>query len=94
MPDDFWRLTPREFDLLHDGFCRREDRAWEKVATLGLWLLAPHTKKKLTVPQLLGRGRLQTLPPRPAAPDTPAPLDDAAIERARVLAAALAWVDD
>jgi len=73
------------------GFQRREARAWEKVATLGLWVLAPYTKKKMTPAQLLGRSRLETMPPR--APQAAALEDDAAaeVERARVLAAALAW---
>ena len=71
---------------MRDGFFRREDRAWEKIATLGLWTLAPFTKQKFTVPQLLGRSKLTTLPPRPDD-------DDAALEaeKAAVLARALAW---
>lgn len=83
---------------MQDGFHRREDRAWERVATLGLWVIAPHTKKKFTPAQLLGRARLQTLPPRPSvqAPDRASTTftaeEDAA--RARVLAQALAWVKD
>lgn len=96
-PDAFWRLTPREFGLMRAGFFRREDRAWEKVATLGLWILAPHTKKKFTVAQLLGRGRLQTLPPRnPEAEGATDGEPSAAVEaeRARVLAQALAWAED
>ena len=80
----------REFELLRAGFFRREDRAWEKIATLGLWVLAPYSKKKLTPAQLLGRHQLQTLPTRPAAlPE--ATEQELEIERARALAAALAW---
>lgn len=87
-PAQFWALTPHEFRLLHAGFCRREDRAWEKIATLGLWVLAPYTKRQLTIPQLLGRAALVTLPPTPELP-----LDEEALEaeKARVLARALAW---
>jgi hypothetical protein len=75
------------------GFFRREDRAWEKIATLGLWILAPHTKQHLTIPKLLGRARLQTLP-APLAP-TGAEADEAQLEaeRAAVLAKALAWAE-
>jgi hypothetical protein len=82
-------LTPREFSLKHDGFFRREDRAWEKVATLGLWVLGPWSKRQLTPAQLLGRREFVTLPTPPASP-----LEDARaleLEKARVLARALAW---
>jgi hypothetical protein len=93
-PGQFWRLTPREFRLVEQGFWRRDDRAWEKLATLGLWVLAPYTKKKLTPAQLLGRYRLVTQPPRPEAPGDRAA--DAATEaaRAHVLAQALQWAQE
>lgn len=92
LPEAFWALTPREFELVFAGFQRREARAWERIATLGLWVLAPYTKKKLTPAQLLGRGRLETMPPRPANEEA----DEAAaeVERARVLAQALAWAQE
>jgi hypothetical protein len=61
-PWEFWRLTPREFRLMLDGVYRREDRAWHKVGTLGLWLLSPHTKKRLTILGLLNRARLRIWP--------------------------------
>jgi uncharacterized phage protein (TIGR02216 family) len=97
-PDPFWRLTPREFELMQDGFFRREDRAWERIATLGLWVLAPYSKKKLTPAQLLGRSRLKTLPTRPvvegASEADPGTADLEAAERARVLAQAMAWAED
>ena len=91
MPDQFWALTMREFHLMRDGFYRREDRAWEKVATLGIWVLAPHTKKKLTVAELLGGRRLKTYPPSPKREPTEAEIE---AERAAVLARALAWAKD
>jgi len=58
-----------------------------------LWVLAPYTKKKLTPAQLLGRGRLDTMPTRPTGPDNSAAAEAALeeAERARVLAEALAW---
>ena len=79
---------------MRDGFQRREDRLWEKVATLGIWVLAPHTKKKLTVLELLGRRELHTAPPSPAHED---PEQDEAMieaEKAAVLARALAWAQE
>jgi Conserved hypothetical phage protein (DUF2376). len=91
LPDAFWALTPREFALVHAGFQRREARAWERIATLGLWVLAPYTKKRLTPAQLLGRSRLETMPPAP--PDAEATEAEIERERARVLAEAMAWAD-
>lgn len=44
------------------GFYRREDRAWQRVGTLGLWIASPHSKKTLTIETMLGR-TLTTLPP-------------------------------
>ena len=87
----FWRLTPREFGLLRDGFNRREDRAWEKVATLGLWILAPWSKQQHTVLSLLGRAALVTLPP--PAPATPLVDDPEALEREKAarVARTIAW---
>jgi hypothetical protein len=89
-PREFWRLSPHEFTVMFEGFQRRQDREWERIAVLGLWVLAPHTKKKLTVAELLGR-RLKTLP----VTDTPA--DNEALveaERTAVLARALAWAQE
>jgi len=94
LPDAFWSLTPREFGLIFAGFQRREARAWERIATLGLWVLAPYTKKKMTPAQLLGRHRLDTAPPRLAV-EADADAEAAAIEveRARILAQAMAWAE-
>jgi hypothetical protein len=88
-PDEFWRLLPREFELLWAGFKRREDRAWEKIATLGIWVLAPYSKKSFTPAQLLGRARLETRPAAaPSAEDEQAAIE---LERARVLHEAMQW---
>jgi len=38
----------------------RDDRGWRQIAQLAIWLLAPWTKRKLTVDKLLRR--------RPPAP--------------------------
>jgi hypothetical protein len=48
-------VTPGEFLLMLDGFYRREDRAWQQTAQIGVWVLSPHSKKKLTVEKLIGR---------------------------------------
>jgi hypothetical protein len=79
---------------MRDGFFRREDRAWEKIATLGIWTLAPHSKKKFTVVELLGRRSLKTLPPSARVDEDQ---QDAALieaEKAAVLARALAWAQE
>jgi hypothetical protein len=80
---------------MRDGFNRREDREWEKIATLGIWILAPHTKKKLTVLELLGRRSLVTLPKPPATDEDEEPdVDLIEAEKAAVLARALAWAQE
>ena len=82
-------MTPREFRLLEQGFERRDDRAWEKFATLGLWILAPYSKKKWTAAQLLGRRRpFVTRPPRP---DDDQADDARELAQARALADAIKW---
>jgi hypothetical protein len=86
-------LTPHEFRVMHAGFFRREDRAWEKVATLGLWVLAPYTKEKLTPTTLLGRTALVTLPPTGAQ----GALDEEALieaQKAAALARAVKWAQE
>jgi hypothetical protein len=88
LPDQFWHLTVHDFLIMRDGFYRRDDRQWEKTALLAIWLLAPHTKKKMTPAQLLGRAKLTTFPPRPKTEPTEAEIE---AEKARVLAAALKW---
>jgi Phage tail assembly chaperone protein, TAC len=95
-PATFWHLTPREFAILHAGFHRRQDREWEKVAALGLWVLAPYSKKKLTIKELLGRSKLETLPPQPEFDIGHGEAAEQAleVERARVLAEALKWAKD
>jgi hypothetical protein len=52
---------------------------------LGLWVIAPHTKKQFTVAQLLGRARLQTMPVAEAS------AEDEALARAQALHEALTW---
>jgi len=72
------------------GFARRQDREWEKVGMLGMWIVGPYTKKKdLTPAKMLGRYKFQTLPPRPASwgEDTVA----LEVEKKRRLAEAIAW---
>jgi hypothetical protein len=75
---------------MQEGFARREEREWERVATLGLWVLAPWTKEKNRTPaKLLGRSKFNTMPSRPKSWGE----DQQAIEaeKARRLAEALSW---
>jgi hypothetical protein len=52
-PWTFWRLTPHEFLLMVDGVQRRDDRVWYRVASLGMWAMAPWTGKKTPTPEKL-----------------------------------------
>jgi hypothetical protein len=92
-PWEFWRLTPHEFRLMFAGIHRRDDRAWHKVATLGLWILAPHSKKKLTILGLLGRPGLHLWPHDDAPPTEPS---EEMLEEMReaALQKMLAWAKD
>ena len=59
LPWEFWRLTPREFQMRYEGLLRREDRAWQKVGRLGVAILSPHLKpaqqRNLTIEKFVGR---------------------------------------
>lgn len=90
-PWEFWRLTPHEFDLMLEGFFRRQDRAWEMVGTLGLWVVSPHSKQKFTVLGLLGRTQLRTMPESRVVvtPEQEQALREA--EDAAAVAKAIAW---
>jgi hypothetical protein len=89
-PDQFWRLTPREFQLMRDGFFRREDRAWQKLGILGTWVLAPYSKQRHSPERLLGRGKFTLYPSSATDGEDDTDLE---VERARVLAQALAWAE-
>ena len=54
-PWEFWRLTPAELEEQVEGYKAREERAWYRTAWLACYVLAPHTKKKLTPEKLLGK---------------------------------------
>ena len=82
-------MLPREFELLYQGFKRREDRAWEKVGTLGLMIIAPYTKQQFTIAQLLGRTKLETRPAVPLSEEQEQAAQE--LERARVLHEAMKW---
>lgn len=64
-PWEFWRLTPREFDLCVAGFKRREDRMWHLAGWLGVLVTAPHTRKRFKVEDLVGR-KLELMPKLPS----------------------------
>jgi hypothetical protein len=59
-----------------DGFEVRDDREWRRTAQIAAWLLAPWSKKRITVDDLLKRRptrRTVTRPRDPARAATPAP---------------------
>ena len=57
MPREFYKLTIREFFLKLDGFWRRQDREWHRVAELGKWILAPYQapENRQNAQELLGK---------------------------------------
>jgi hypothetical protein len=72
------------------GFLRRRDREWEQIAALGTWVLAPHSKRPITIYSLMGRP-LTTLPPLPARERTPEEIE---AEEAKLVAEAIAWATE
>jgi Phage tail assembly chaperone protein, TAC len=64
LPWDFWRLTPREFRMTYEGFYRRDNRLWLKVARLGVAIQMGYVKEtarhNVTVDRFVGHvlGRL------------------------------------
>ncbi len=56
-PRDFWEATPREFQLMLDGFKEEEDRAMTKLAWVVANVINIHLKKKdrVSVASLLGK---------------------------------------
>jgi hypothetical protein len=59
-PRDVDRCTPVELLTILRAAEDRDDRDWRRIAQLAVWLLAPWSKRKLTVDKLLKR--------RPPAP--------------------------
>jgi hypothetical protein len=56
--DDFWDMSPAEFQETYIGYLAREDRRWFMTAWMVSHMLAPHVKKNGKPPQpdkLLGR---------------------------------------
>jgi hypothetical protein len=61
--------TPAELLTILRAAEARDDRGWRQLAQLAIWLLAPWTKKKLTVDKLLKKRA-------PAPPLIPGDLED------------------
>lgn len=56
-PWEFERLTPREFELMVEGYEQRRRIALSDIAQLSSWILLPHVpkgKKAPTVRQFMG----------------------------------------
>ena len=66
----FWGCTPAELGEVVEAARRRAERDWYRTAWLACYVLAPHTKKKLTPEKLLGKvkatGGAKARPERPA----------------------------
>lgn len=52
---DFWRTTPAELNETLAAWKRREERVWYRTAWLACYVIAPHTKRKVTPEKLLGK---------------------------------------
>lgn len=61
MPEEFWKLTPAEFNLLTEGYLDREDREMTKLAWHASNIMNVHLKKKVTVKKLLGKEKVMTV---------------------------------
>lgn len=62
LPDEFWKLTPSEFNLMLEGKLEDEERYWENLRYLTAWHAANimnacgNLKKKIKNPEeLLGK---------------------------------------
>lgn len=53
-------MTPPEFAKMVAGYRKRQEQEWYRTAWLACYILAPHSKRKLTPEKLLG------LPPKKA----------------------------
>lgn len=52
-PDVFWDLTLRELALIVEAKNRDRLFIWDVARTIGVWVLSPHTKKRLKPKDLL-----------------------------------------
>lgn len=54
---DFAAMTVPEFTAIYDAWrtheYEREKAEWERTRTMGVWILQPYMKKKLTLKELL-----------------------------------------
>jgi hypothetical protein len=56
--DQFWEMTPHEFNLAVGAHGERQDAEWQRTATLGAWILnGLGVKPKVTAARLLGRSK-------------------------------------
>ena len=60
-PRDVDRCTPVELLTILRAAEARDDNVWRRTAQLAVWLLAPWSKRRLTVDKLLKR---RPIPPR------------------------------
>lgn len=51
-PQEFWRLTVREFSLMIEGANEETDNEWRKLSQLAAWIVQPHTKNKIKASDL------------------------------------------
>lgn len=66
-PHEFWRLTPKEYQLMVEGYKEYDYTIMQKVAQLASWVTAPHLKRPIPPEKLLGKkdenkGKKRTTP--------------------------------
>ena len=55
-PHEFWRLTPKEYNLMVEGYKEYDYTIMQKVAQLASWVTAPHLKNPVSPKKLLDAG--------------------------------------
>lgn len=61
MPDEFWQLTPREFDGLCQGYNFRDRKKWELSAWEVANIIQPHVKGRVTPDKLLKPSKVKNI---------------------------------
>ncbi|OLO40319.1 hypothetical protein BTR23_07470 [Alkalihalophilus pseudofirmus] len=51
-PDEFWRLTMKDYILLVEGYEMREKRELERMSQLAAWIISPHCRQPIEAKML------------------------------------------
>lgn len=50
---EMYSLTLKEFNNYIEGYNRKEEKEWKKIAQLASWVISPHVKKPVSAEKLL-----------------------------------------